>query len=142
MSTMVETKPKLNYMKIKTPISVGEFLDKISILKIKSLKIKDEEKLKNVKFELEHLNKILNEKLSDYDHLEKRSEELYQINMTLWDIEDKIRDFEKKKEFNSDFILLARSVYITNDKRFEIKNKINKECGSNFKEEKSYEQYQ
>jgi hypothetical protein len=62
--------------------------------------------------------------------------------MTLWDIEDKIRDFEKKKEFKSDFILLARSVYITNDKRFEIKNKINKECGSNFKEEKSYEQYQ
>ena len=60
-------------MKIETPISAGEFLDKISILKIKSFKIKDEEKLKNIKFELEHLNKILEQKLSDYEHLEKKS---------------------------------------------------------------------
>jgi len=128
-------------MKIETPISVGEFLDKISILKIKSFKIKDEEKLKNIKFELEHLNKILEEKLSDYEYLKKRGDELYQVNTSLWNIEDKIRECERKKQFDSDFIFLARSVYITNDKRFEIKNKINEECGSNFKEEKSYEDY-
>ena len=128
-------------MKIETPISVGEFLDKISILKIKSFKIKDEEKLKNIKFELEHLNKILEEKLSDYEHLKERGEELYQVNTSLWNIEDQIRECERKKEFDSDFVFLARSVYITNDKRFEIKNKINEECGSNFKEEKSYEDY-
>ena len=128
-------------MKIETPISAGEFLDKISILKIKSFKIKDEEKLKNIKFELEHLNKILEEKLSDYEHLKERGEELYQVNVSLWNIEDQIRECEKRKQFDEDFIFLARSVYITNDKRFEIKNKINEECGSNFKEEKSYEDY-
>ena len=128
-------------MKIETPISVGEFLDKISILKIKSFKIKDEEKLKNIKFELEHLNKISEQKLSDYEHLKEREEELYHVNTSLWNIEDQIRECERRKQFDEDFIFLARSVYITNDKRFEIKNKINEECGSNFKEEKSYDDY-
>ena len=128
-------------MKIKTPISVGELLDKISILKIKSFKIKDEEKLKNVKLELEYLNNIAKEKLSKYENLEKRSEELYQVNASLWNIEDQIRVAEKRKDFDSEFIFLARSVYITNDKRFDIKNKINEECGSELKEEKSYEKY-
>lgn len=128
-------------MKIETPISAGEFLDKISILKIKSFKIKDEEKLKNIEFELEHLNKILEQKLSDYEYLKEREQELYHVNTSLWNIEDQIRECERKKQFDEDFIFLARSVYITNDKRFEIKNKINEECGSNFKEEKSYEDY-
>jgi hypothetical protein len=128
-------------MKIETPISVGELLDKISILKIKSFKIKDEEKLKNVKLELEYLNNIAKEKLSKYENLEKRSEELYQVNASLWNIEDQIRVAEKRKDFDSEFIFLARSVYITNDKRFDIKNKINEECGSELKEEKSYEKY-
>ncbi len=128
-------------MKIETPISVGELLDKISILKIKSFKIKDEEKLKNVKLELEYLNNIAKEKLSKYENLEERSEELYQVNASLWNIEDQIRVAEKRKDFDSEFIFLARSVYITNDKRFDIKNKINEECGSELKEEKSYEKY-
>ena len=128
-------------MKIETPISVGELLDKISILKIKSFKIKDEDKLKNVKLELEYLNNIAKEKLSKYENLEKRSEELYQVNASLWNIEDQIRVAEKRKDFDSEFIFLARSVYITNDKRFDIKNKINEECGSELKEEKSYEKY-
>ena len=128
-------------MKIKTPISVGELLDKISILKIKSFKIKDEEKLKNVKLELDYLNNIAKEKLSEYKNFEKRSEELYQVSASLWNIEDQIRVAEKRKDFDSEFIFLARSVYITNDKRFDIKNKINEECGSELKEEKSYEKY-
>tara|TARA_B100000989_G_scaffold109027_2_gene79953 strand:- start:1792 stop:2181 length:390 start_codon:yes stop_codon:yes gene_type:complete len=128
-------------MKIETPISVGELLDKISILKIKSFKIKDEKKLKNIKLELEYLNYIAREKLSEYKNFEKRSEELYQVNASLWNIEDQIRVAEKRKDFDSEFIFLARSVYITNDKRFDIKNKINEECGSELKEEKSYEKY-
>ena len=128
-------------MKIETPISVGEFLDKISIFKIKSFKIKMKRSFKNIKFELEHLNKILEQKLADYKHLKEREEELYHVNTSLWNIEDQIRECERRKQFDEDFIFLARSVYITNDKRFEIKNKINEECGSNFKEEKSYEDY-
>lgn len=128
-------------MKIETPISAGELLDKISILKIKSFKIKDEKKLKNIKLELEYLNYIAREKLSEYKNFEKRSEELYQVNASLWNIEDQIRVAEKRKDFDSEFIFLARSVYITNDKRFDIKNKINEECGSELKEEKSYEKY-
>ena len=86
-------------------------------------------------------NNIAKEKLSKYENFEKRIEELYQVNASLWNIEDQIRVAEKRKDFDSEFIFLARSVYITNDKRFDIKNKINEECGSELKEEKSYEKY-
>lgn len=128
-------------MKINTEISVGELLDKISILKIKSSKIKNEEKLKNVNKELAALNLIVDESLNSYKALEKRSNELMEVNLKLWLIEDEIREKERKKSFDKSFIELARSVYVTNDKRFEIKNKINKESGSSFSEEKSYESY-
>ena len=129
-------------MKIETPISVGELLDKISILKIKSQKIKDTEKLANVNVELAELLGVCNKNLSGYKNAKKMIKELESINLELWDIEDEIRKEESKKKFGKEFIALARSVYITNDKRFEVKNKINKECGSIIKEEKSYEQYQ
>ena len=129
-------------MKIETPISVGELLDKISILKIKSQKIKDTEKLANVNVELAELLGVCNKNLSGYKNAKKMIKELKSINLELWDIEDEIRKEESKKKFGKEFIALARSVYITNDKRFEVKNKINKECGSIIKEEKSYEQYQ
>ncbi len=128
-------------MKINTEISVGELLDKISILKIKSLKIKDEKKLKNINKELAALNIIVDESLGSYKALGKRSNELMEVNLKLWSIEDEIREKERNKSFDKSFIELARSVYITNDKRFDIKNKINKESGSSFSEEKSYEQY-
>ncbi len=128
-------------MKINTEISVGELLDKISILKIKSLKIKDEKKLKNINKELAALNIIVDESLGSYKALGKRSNELMEVNLKLWSIEDEIREKERNKSFDKSFIELARSVYVTNDKRFDIKNKINKESGSSFSEEKSYEQY-
>lgn len=128
-------------MKINTEISVGELLDKISILKIKSSKIKDEEKLKNINKELQALNLIVDQSLKSYKALGKRSNELMDVNLKLWSIEDDIREKEREKCFDDSFIELARSVYITNDKRFEIKNKINKESGSSFSEEKSYEKY-
>lgn len=128
-------------MKINTEISVGELLDKISILKIKSSKIKNEEKLKNVNKELAALNLIVDESLNSYKALGKRSNELMEVNLKLWLIEDEIREKERNKSFDKSFIELARSVYVTNDKRFKIKNKINKESGSSFSEEKSYESY-
>ena len=128
-------------MKINTEISVGELLDKISILKIKSSKIQDEEKLKNINKELSALNLIVDQSLKSYKNLGKRSNELMDVNLRLWSIEDDIREKERNKCFDGSFIDLARSVYITNDKRFEIKNQINKESGSAFSEEKSYEAY-
>ena len=128
-------------MKIETPISVGELLDKISILEIKSEKVKDNNKLVNINLELTILRSVADQSLGDYENLEKRISELKLINSELWDIEDKIRIEEKNKNFDDDFIFLARSVYITNDKRFDVKNKINNEFGSIIKEEKSYQKY-
>jgi len=129
-------------MKIETPISAGELLDKISILEIKSQKIKDTEKLANINIELAELLGACSKNLSGYKNSKKMIKELKSINLELWNIEDEISKEESKKSFGKEFIALARSVYITNDKRFEVKNKINEECGSIIKEEKSYEQYQ
>jgi hypothetical protein len=128
-------------MKLNVIISAGEFLDKISILEIKSLKIKDPEKIKNIKKELELLQLIASEKLSDYKKLNQRLLELKAVNSKLWEIEDDIRIKESKKEFDEEFIRLARAVYVTNDERFEVKNLINTELGSLVKEEKGYEKY-
>ena len=128
-------------MKVNIPVSLGELLDKISILEIKNQKILSESKLKNIKKELTGLRNVLDElniKLSETDDLYK---DLYKINLTLWEIEDSIRVLEKNEDFGEQFIELARSVYITNDKRFKVKNEINKLFNSEFVEEKSYEDY-
>ena len=128
-------------MKINTQISVGELLDKFSILKIKSNKIKDPEKILNINKEKKYLNEIIDSELSEYNYLEERIEELVNVNSKLWDIEDLIREKERAKEFDEEFQELARSVYFTNDKRFSIKDKINRESGSEFQEQKSYSEY-
>ena len=128
-------------MEINIPVSLGELLDKISILEIKNKKILDDTKLVNIKKELSGLRQVLeslNINLSDINDL---YEELYNINLTLWDIEDSIRILEKNESFDQEFIDFARKVYITNDKRFEVKNKINKTFNSKYIEEKSYEHY-
>ena len=128
-------------MEINIPVSLGELLDKISILEIKNKKILDDTKLVNIKKELSGLRQVLeslNINLSDINDL---YEELYNINLTLWDIEDSIRILEKNESFDKEFIDFARKVYITNDKRFEVKNKINKTFNSKYIEEKSYEHY-
>lgn len=119
-------------MKITIPISIGELIDKITILEIKSL-FTDSEYVKN---ELEELNQIKNT-LTQYT-LEYEVQ-LKKINEILWKIENKIRQKEKSKEFDKEFIELARSVYNTNDKRAEIKRKINETCNSFYKELKIYE---
>lgn len=119
-------------MKITIPISIGELIDKITILEIKSLFTDSQ----YVKKELEELNQIKNT-LTQYTLEYEIS--LKKINESLWEIEDKIRQKEKVKEFDNEFIELARSVYITNDKRAEIKRQINETCNSSYKELKIYD---
>jgi hypothetical protein len=125
---------------ISIPVSVGELLDKLSILHIKQSNIKDSEKLEQVKTEYLLLYNISQTYLVNKDFFDLY-EELITINSKLWKIEDDIRIFEKKQLFNDEFIKLARAVYYTNDERFEIKNKINQMTNSELKEQKSYENY-
>jgi len=128
-------------MKVNTPISCGELIDKLSILKIKKAKIVDEQKLLQINKEYQYLKKTYLEILDKFPDLDDMFNSLYEINLKLWDIEDNIRICEKNKKFDNDFIDLARNVYICNDSRFEIKNKINEYLNSDVKEQKSYENY-
>tara|TARA_B100000965_G_scaffold323699_1_gene285501 strand:- start:366 stop:749 length:384 start_codon:yes stop_codon:yes gene_type:complete len=127
-------------MIISTPISLGELVDKISILHIKNLNIKDDDKLKLIREELDILNTILDEHIKS-DDIKKYLNELININSKLWVIEDDIRECERKKIFDQTFIDLARSVYFTNDNRSKVKLDINKKFGSKIIEVKSYEDY-
>ena len=127
-------------MIISTPDSLGELIDKISILYIKNINIKDEEKLKLIREELELLNQTLNKHIKKND-IQNYLDSLIEINSKLWVIEDDIRDCERNKKFDQTFIDLARSVYFTNDKRSEVKLEINKKFGSKIIEVKSYEEY-
>ena len=127
-------------MIISTPVSLGELVDKISILHIKNINIKDEEKIKLIREELELLNQTLNENIT-IDSIQKYLDSLIEINSELWVVEDDIRDCERKKKFDENFIEIARSVYINNDKRSEIKLDINNYFGSTLIEVKSYEKY-
>ncbi len=127
-------------MIISTPISLGELVDKISILHIKNLNIKDNKKLKLIREELDILNTILDEHIKRND-IKKYLNELININSKLWVIEDDIRECERKKIFDQSFIDLARSVYFTNDNRSRVKLDINKKFGSKIIEVKSYEDY-
>ena len=127
-------------MIINTPVSLGELVDKISILHIKNINIKDDEKLKLIREELELLNQTLNKHIKKND-IQNYLDSLIKINSKLWVIEDDIRDCERNKKFDQTFIDLARSVYFTNDKRSEVKLEINKKFGSKIIEVKSYEEY-
>ena len=119
-------------------VSVGEIVDKLSILDIKRQKITDSTKLENVNREYLYLHEIvfadLNIAMSDY-------EQLVAINVKLWDIEDVLREMESRKQFDDKFVEYARQVYITNDLRADIKKQINLKYGSTFIEEKSYAKY-
>tara|TARA_R110001606_G_scaffold397937_1_gene575775 strand:+ start:1563 stop:1952 length:390 start_codon:yes stop_codon:yes gene_type:complete len=127
---------------INIPVSLGEVVDKLSILSIKKIEIKNKEKLIDIENEYKLLYKIyIYEKNYISFDIEKLYKDLYKINYMLWEIEDDIRDKERKKEFDAEFIGLARSVYITNDKRMNIKHTINKEMNSDIKEHKSYKPY-
>ena len=120
-------------------ISVGEAFDRLTILKIKSEKIKDESKLINVMKEYFYLQSLLNEELEVTEENED-FKRLLEINETLWKVEDLLREFEAKQSFGFEFIELARSVYVLNDERAKVKKEINLAYGSEFIEEKSYNQ--
>jgi hypothetical protein len=120
-------------------VSIGEIVDKLTILNIKKDNILDEVKLENINKEYLYLHEIVFSKLNisyDDEYLI-----LLEVNKLLWDVEDKLRDKERSKEFDSEFIELARSVYFINDKRSRIKKEINEKYSSDFIEEKSYKPY-
>ena len=126
-------------MNVNCEISLGELFDKVSILRIKSQKIHDTEKLVHVRKEEEMLSQLLRSlKLENMQH---HLDQMIDINLQLWVIEDDIRELEKNKEFGEKFIELARSVYISNDERFKRKNKINTTYNSSLIEVKSYKDY-
>jgi len=128
-------------MEIKGPISLGELVDKITILEIKNEKINDKEKLINISNELDKLLTLLNSLQLSKKDLDKYSKQLYVVNKKLWETEDVLRALENEKSFNKEFIENARNVYKLNDERFRIKNKLNKQFSSEIIEEKSYKEY-
>ena len=125
--------------KILAEISAGELIDKITILEIKKVKISNKEKLVEVNKELDSLNKTLKKTINDESKIIKFKNDLKNINLKLWDIEDGKRSAEKNNKFDEKFIELSRSVYKFNDERAKIKLAINNAFGSNIKEVKSYE---
>lgn len=126
---------------IKVPVSFGEVLDKITILEIKSERIKDIAKVNNVQLELDELTATWNEAVKDQSAIAELRKQLKSVNEELWVIEDDIRDEEADQNFGPRFIELARAVYVTNDKRAALKKDINLALGSRFVEEKSYQDY-
>ena len=127
---------------MKVEVSTGELVDKLSILEIKLLNIKDKEKTKNVYKELETLNPYFQDLLDIYGiKIKNLYIKISNINKTLWNIEDAIRDKEKAEEFDEEFVELARSVYIVNDQRAAVKKEINLLTKSELVEEKSYSDY-
>ena len=128
-------------MLLSIPVSVGEVMDKITILEIKAERINDSEKHVNVKRELNSLKPLVDTKLLCAPKITALVAKLKTINETLWEIEDDIRERELAKDFGDSFIALARAVYITNDQRAEVKRQINLATGSTLIEEKSYENY-
>ncbi|HEX5775710.1 MAG TPA: DUF6165 family protein [Caulobacteraceae bacterium] len=128
-------------MSIMAPISAGELVDKITILRNKAERIGDPAKEANVRKELALLEAIADEALPKTPQIERLTAELAQVNAALWDIEDGKRDCERGGDFGEHFVELARSVYVQNDRRAAIKRAINEAAGSEIVEEKSYKPY-
>lgn len=125
---------------VSIPVSVGELIDKLSILQVKKTKISDELKLEFVNKEFEILHNLSSVYLNDIE-IESLYHQLVQINTSLWDVEDKLRVIETEKRFEGEFISLARKVYFTNDDRFRLKNEINLITSSEIREVKDYVKY-
>ncbi|WP_369059380.1 DUF6165 family protein [Caulobacter sp. 73W] len=128
-------------MAIMAPISAGELVDKITILRVKAERIGDPAKEANVRKELAMLEAIAAQALTDASALADLTAQLQAVNAALWDIEDGKRDCERRQDFGPQFVSLARSVYIENDRRAAIKRSINAAAGSDIVEEKSYKPY-
>ena len=127
--------------KILTEISAGELLDNISFLEIKLEKIKDKNSQEEIKKEYKILKEIQNSSIKYEDRIKNLINSIKEVNIKLWDAEDKLRICEKNKDFGKSFIELAREIYFNNDKRSKIKSEINKILGSNIKEVKQYVKY-
>ena len=127
--------------RVEVPISVGELVDKVTILEIKSEKIEDAAKRTNIRRELDALTGVLKPLVAATPGIAPLKAELRTINETLWRIEDDIRDCERKRDFGAAFVKLARAVYQTNDRRAATKRKIDELAGSDLVEEKSYAPY-
>jgi hypothetical protein len=128
-------------MKLKVPVSAGEIVDKATILEIKVKRINDPAKVFDAVKELKELSPAVKRILSASKKLPAIKKSLFNINCKLWDIENSIRSLESKKNFGIKFVKLARSVYISNDKRARLKNQINKLSGSKISEVKEYSKY-
>jgi hypothetical protein len=128
-------------MMMECPVSVGELLDKLTILEIKLQHITDDAKRHNVQTEYDVLSRAKAAKIPMTETLKKLYSDLKEVNQTLWTIEDDIRDCERNQDFGPRFITLARAVYVTNDKRAMLKHSLNRESGSQLIEEKSYAAY-
>ena len=126
---------------IEVPVSFGELIDKITILEIKAERIDDAAKVANVRRELDLLEATWREHEASHTDIDNERAELKAVNEALWDIEDRIRLKEKAQAFDEEFIRLARSVYVRNDERAAVKQKINTRLGSTLVEEKSYQDY-
>jgi hypothetical protein len=126
---------------IKVPVSPGELLDKVTILRIKSQRMSDPAKLSNVRLELRVLEETWNASAYARINIEAEISALMNVNERLWVIEDDIRDKERAQAFDAEFIRLARAVYVENDERAAIKRRINTTLGSSIVEEKSYREY-
>jgi hypothetical protein len=125
-------------MNIKIDAGIGEILDKLSILEIKLIKIENKDKLKNIKYEYDILLDIINKNIDNNILNNEKYKNLLEVNNKLWNVEDKLRYLEKINNFNEEFIISARAVYILNDKRCYIKKLLNNQYSSNIIEEKSY----
>jgi hypothetical protein len=120
------------------PVSIGEVLDKISILRIKAERITDASKLRHVQHELARLTAVI----GNSSAYESFLNDLYEFNRVIWNVEDQLRLKERRCEFDQDFAQLARTAYLTNDKRFAVKAAANQHFGSAIQEQKSYEEHQ
>ena len=125
---------------ISAPVSIGEIIDKLSILQVKKTKIQDEKKLEYINTEFELLYNLASTYLNNSE-IETIYHELVKVNSSLWDVEDNLRIFESEKKFDEEFITLARKVYFTNDERFRLKNQINLISNSEIREVKDYVKY-
>ena len=125
---------------INVPVSIGEMIDKLSILQVKKTKVQDEKKLEFINKEFELLYNLSSTFLNNVE-IEVIYHELVKVNSALWDVEDNLRIFESEKKFDDEFITLARKVYFTNDERFRLKNEINLISKSKIREVKDYVKY-
>lgn len=125
---------------INVPVSIGEMIDKLSILQVKKTKVQDEKKLEFINKEFELLYNLSSTFLNNVE-IEVIYHELVKVNSALWDVEDNLRIFESEKKFDDEFITLARKVYFTNDERFRLKNEINLISKSEIREVKDYVKY-